>query len=133
MPAQNKTLAVDGGGKYPVPQYFNPLTDTFEPLHGRDGASDVNVKGSSAIKDGVISISAPGVRVQLPNIPCREITVIARKNNTGTIYVGSETVSANSFAAELDKKDAITLPVSNASMLWIDASVAGEGISYVAL
>ncbi|AEI39787.1 hypothetical protein KNP414_01220 [Paenibacillus mucilaginosus KNP414] len=59
--------------------------------------------------------------------------MIARKNNTGTIYVGSETVSASSFAAELDKKDAITLPVSNASMLWIDASVAGEGISYVAL
>ncbi|MCG7217357.1 hypothetical protein [Paenibacillus mucilaginosus] len=133
MPANNKLLITDGSAKNPAPQYFNPVTDTFEALQGRDGASDVNLKGSSAIKDGVISVSAPGVRVQLPNIPCREITVIARKNNTGTIYVGSETVSASSFAAELDKKDAITLPVSNASMLWIDASVAGEGISYVAL
>ncbi|AFC28397.1 hypothetical protein PM3016_1472 [Paenibacillus mucilaginosus 3016] len=132
MPAHSKSLYRDGA-QLPAPQYFNPVTDSYEPLHGANGASDVNVKGSSAIKDGVLSVSAPGVRVQLPNIPCREVTVIARKNNIGTIYVGSETVSASSFAAELDKKDAITLPVSNASMLWIDASVAGEGISYVAL
>lgn len=85
------------------------------------------------IQGGLVNVPSAGTRVRLPNIPCREITIIARKTNTGSIYVGGPDVSSSKFGAELEARDSITLPVNNANMIYIDAEYSREGISYVTL
>jgi hypothetical protein len=40
-----RELLRDVDGK-PIPQYYNPTTDAFEPLHGSGNASDVKLTGS---------------------------------------------------------------------------------------
>lgn len=97
------------------------------------GIKRVVLTGSNALKHGLVSVSTPGQRVQLPNVPCHEVTVIARRTNTGSIYVGGPDVSANSFGVELEAKESFTFTVNNLNVIYIDASVSGEGISYVAV
>jgi len=89
--------------------------------------------GSSTISGAVVNVTTAGSRVQLPDIDCREVTVIAKRTNTGSIYVGGVNVSSSIYGAELRPRDSITLSLSNANMIYIDAAVNGEGISYVAI
>ena len=92
---------------------------------------DVQVTGSNVVNADVQNVTTAGTRVQLPSITCREITLIGKRANTGYIYVGGSDVSDTVYGAELAALDSITIAVENANMLYIDASVSGEGISYV--
>lgn len=56
MPYDSKILITDREKK-PVPQYFNPITDQYEVLIGRDGANSFIEKGR-IVKDAFNS-SAP--------------------------------------------------------------------------
>lgn len=83
-----------------------------------------------AVFSGQTSVTTPGVRVQLPDVPCRAATLCARPSNTGNVFVGAELVnSANGYirspGASLD------LAIDNLRRLYIDAAVAGEGISWL--
>lgn len=93
----------------------------------------VSLSGSIALKGAVQNVTTAGTRVQLPNYACREVTIVAKKGNTGSIFVGGSDVSSTVFGAELSAKDSVTLAVSNTDLIYIDASVNGEGISYVAV
>lgn len=117
----------------PIPQYYNPDIDNNEPLKGANGAGFVQQIGSGSLKGAHLTVVDAGARVQLPNYPCREVTIIGLSSNTGSIYVGGNDVSSTVFGAELSAKDSITLAVNNTSLIWIDASVSLEGVSYVAL
>ena len=101
---------------------------------------NANLKGilkytiGSVINIGnVLSITTAGTRVQLPNIACREVTIIAKRTNTGYIYVGGSDVSPTVYGIELATKDRFTYKVVNANQIYIDASVSGEGISYIVI
>ncbi len=90
--------------------------------------------GSLANLTGALAtVTTATTRVQLPDVACREITIIAKRANNGYIYVGGSDVAAAKYGAELAAKDSITLAVANANQIYIDASVSGEGISYVAI
>ncbi len=89
--------------------------------------------GSSTLKGAIQNVGTSGTRVQLPNFPCREITIIAKKANTGSIYVGGSDVTASVYGVELKANESFMFVVNNANLIWIDASVSGEGVSYVAL
>lgn len=89
--------------------------------------------GSDVLQGKVQNVTTAGTRIQLPNYPCREVTVIAKRGNTGSIYVGGNDVSSTVYGVELQSLDSFTFQVSNTSVIWIDASVSGEGISYVAI
>ncbi|MCZ8520113.1 MULTISPECIES: hypothetical protein [Paenibacillus] len=89
-----------------------------------------NLLYSSNFKSNVVKVQTPGTRVQLPDIPCKEITIIALRSNTGSIFVGDSTVSSTVFGAEFLQRDGLTFVVNNASEFYIDASVAGEGVSF---
>ena len=95
--------------------------------------ANVQLTGSSLAVANVQNVTTAGTRVQLSSVACREITIIAKRANTGYIYVGGVTVSSTVYGAELEAKDSITIPVSNADEIYIDSSVSGEGISYVAV
>lgn len=91
------------------------------------------ISGSLINICNVVGVTTAGTRVQLPNMPCTEVTIIARRLNIGYIYAGMSNVSSLSFGVELAAKESFTFGVSNLNMIYIDASVSGEGISYVAL
>ncbi|CRF28964.1 Uncharacterised protein [Mycobacterium tuberculosis] len=98
-----------------------------------DGSRLVKLMGSYALKGNVLNVTTAGTRVQLPDYPCREVTIIARRGNTGSIFAGGSDVSSSVYGVELQAKDNFTFAVSNTNLIWIDASVSGEGISYVAI
>ena len=100
-----------------------------------DGKAKVvaELSGSNVEAAAVVNVTVAGTRQQLPDKACREVTIIAKRGNTGYIYVGKDDVSSTVFGAELGELDSITLEVSNTNEIYIDASVSGEGISYVAI
>ena len=92
-----------------------------------------SIVGSLTNVGNVLAVTTAGTRVQLPNITCHEVTVIARRLNTGYIYAGDVNVSATVFGIELASKESYTFAVANANQVWIDSSISGGGISYVAI
>jgi hypothetical protein len=102
-------------------------------VNGTDTVSKpkVTITGGDSLTGKLANVTTAGTKIQLANISCREVTVIARKGNTGSIYVGGSDVSSILFGVELQANESFTFSVSNASLIYIDSSVSGEGISYV--
>ena len=76
------------------------------------------------------TVTTAGTRVQLANHACLSVTVKARSNNTGLIYVGDVTVtSSNGF--ELSAGESVSFVIDNTNRLYIDSSVNGEGTSSI--
>lgn len=101
---------------------------------GIDPANNLmQLSGSILAEAKVVNVTLAGTKQQLDDKPCHEVTIIAKRDNTGYIYVGKSTVSSTVYGAELGELDSITLEVSNTNEIYIDASVSGEGISYVAI
>ena len=94
----------------------------------------MKLTGSIVAITGIIqNVTTAGTRVQLPSVSCREVTIIAKRINSGYIYAGGSNVSSTVYGVELSAKESYTFAVANVNQIWIDASVSGEGISYVAI
>jgi len=78
------------------------------------------------------SVTTPGRRVQLPDVPCRGATLRARTTNTGNVFLGDARVnSANGYI--MTPGAAVDLAIDNLRRLYIDAAVANEGVSWLVL
>ncbi|MNS68125.1 hypothetical protein D3C71_1182930 [compost metagenome] len=132
MPYSSKPLVKSGDGSI-APQYFNPTADQFESVEGKNGAINMNVTSANSLLGAIQNVTTAGNRVQLPNIPCREVTVIAKRGNTGYIYLGGSDVSSTVYGVELAAKESYTFMVSNANLIYVNANVSGEGVSYIVL
>lgn len=104
-----------------------PTTD------GTDFFVPVREQGSEALTANVQNVTTAGTAVQLPNVPCRKVMIIAKRANTGYIYVGGSNVTSSVYGAELGAKDSMVIEVSNANLLYLNSSVNGEGVSYFAI
>ena len=93
------------------------------------------IAGSPTMVGNTIRVATPSIRVQLPNIPCHEVTLVALRLNTGYIFVGDSSVYGyvGTYGVELASRDSFTFAVSNANQLWLDCTVGNEGVSYVAI
>lgn len=91
------------------------------------------ISGSNSIKCAIQTVTTAGTRVQLPNYPCREVTVIAKKTNTGSVFIGGSDVSSSVYGVQLAVNESFTFSISNTDIIYIDSSVSGEGVSYVAV
>lgn len=78
------------------------------------------------------TVTSAGTAVQLQTQPCKSVTVKALAGNTGKIYVGDNVVSSSN-GLELEAGDAVNLAIDNVNRLWIDSSVNGEGVSWLAV
>lgn len=87
-------------------------------------------RGASILAgQGQTDVANAGTRVSLTTTKTRVVNIRAKKENTGKIFVGGQTVSsANGYILEADQF--IEMPI-DASILYIDASVNGEGVSWV--
>lgn len=97
------------------------------------GTLNTTLSGSNLKEATTVNVLVAGTRVQLPDLVCSQVMIIAKRGNTGYIYVGGDDVSATVYGADLGELDCVVLPVSNTNEIYIDASVSGEGISYVAI
>lgn len=68
---------------------------------------------------------------------CRMVAVTARPGNTGPVAYGMGNAVRATAGAEigalLAAGGSVSLPVADVSLVWIDAKVAGEGVSFTYL
>lgn len=89
-----------------------------------------------AFTHGQKDVTTTGTAEQLPDVAVPdgfELVVQAKPDNSGNIFIGNSKANAESTTARfeyLDAGDAITLKVTNANLVWIDASASGDGICY---
>jgi hypothetical protein len=84
----------------------------------------------SAVYTGRVTVPIAGSRVQLPDLPCRSVTIRALATNAGDIYFGNELVdSGRGFP--LAAGDCLDLAIDNLRRLYIDAANNGDGIAYL--
>lgn len=89
----------------------------------------VTAAASASFGSGRATVATAGTRVQLASQACTSVTVKAGRDNSNTAYVGGSGVtSANGY--ELDPGDTLTVDVSNTSLVWVDAAVSGDHVTY---
>jgi hypothetical protein len=125
----------------------NPVLGAGTAIAGKFGidqttpgtTNGVLTLGSSSGSHGIAHVVTPGTAVQLPAAPCRKVTLIGLAKNVGSaiaitgsnrVYTGFTTVSATNYGVALAADMPVTYEVSNANLIWIDADVANEGVSY---
>ena len=88
------------------------------------------------IADGHKAVTTAGTAVALvsASTPCRLVVINAKPENTDTVVVGASTVVAASGTRRgisLIPGQSVTLRVTDLNVLYLDAVVSGEGVSYV--
>ena len=88
---------------------------------------------ATAIQNGQKTVTTAGTRVALASSTAitHSVTIKALHGNSGWIYVGNSSV-ASSNGLVLDAGESCEIEVANLSTVYIDSSVNGEGVSYVA-
>lgn len=123
---KGQPMILDANGKT-APQYYDTETGQFVLSDG-----SVSIRGNSQVLQGVVNVTTAGTRVRLAvDQACKEVLIIAKRTNAGFIYVGNASVSSTAYGAELAAGEAVTIPIKNLNLVYIDASVSGEGVSYV--
>ena len=100
----------------------------------RDGVRLAGV--SDSVADGRKVVASAGTRVQFDPLVCRTASITAELGNTGVIVVGGPTVVAASgtrSGTPLSAGDTAIAAVSNMNLLYMDATVSGEGVTFTVL
>lgn len=94
---------------------------------------DPSVAGGQGEK--VLAAAATPETIVAASTPCRMLIITAKPTNTDKIAYGfSNAVNANgSNGALLAAGQSVSLPVADALLIWLDAAVNGEGVSYTYL
>lgn len=87
-----------------------------------------------SVGDGSKTVTTPGTAVTLAAAqPCSEVVVTAKTNNVGIVVVGGSSVVAaegSRRGTPLGAGDAMSLEIDDLSKVYIDATNAGEGVTY---
>lgn len=99
-------------------------------------ASSSTAFNFSGLQTAQKSVAVPGTGEQLPNLAVPQgssLIVRARKSNTQNVYLGSSKANAenHALAFTLAPGEAVSLDIVNASLGWIDADVAAEGVALI--
>lgn len=78
-----------------------------------------------------VTTAGTAVQITTTNTGIHTVVVRAKIANTGKIYVGASTVSSTT-GLELGPGDAITVTTGNLANIYLDCSVSGEGVTYLA-
>jgi hypothetical protein len=97
-------------------------------------AQRVEIPPATFILNGQSTVTTAGTQVQLNSTSTGVVTVSikALSTNTGVIYVGDSNVSSSN-GRELQIGESIDIDIANLNLIYIDSSVNGEGVSYVAV
>lgn len=89
---------------------------------------------ASTLTDGRKTVTTPTTAVALrASLACRWVCVTALKTNTSQVNVGGASVLAtlgSETGQPLGAGDSVTIPVNDAAKVFVDARVAGEGVTF---
>lgn len=89
---------------------------------------------AGTLTDGRKTVAAPGTAVALrATLACKWVCVTALKTNSSQVNVGGSGALATigaSTGQPLDAGESVTIPVNDAAKVFVDARVAGEGVSF---
>jgi len=94
---------------------------------------NVDVVNATGVVNGVKTVTTAGTAVALGTTQVvKGVLIKALRTNTGLIYVGSSSVSsANGF--QLYRESAVYIDTDDIVNIYINSSVNGEGVSYIAI
>lgn len=83
----------------------------------------------------VLTAAATPEQLVGASTPCRSVVIAAKPGNTGRIAYGfTNSVNADGTnGAFLAANEKVSLPVADLQLVWLDAAVDGEGVSYTFL
>jgi hypothetical protein len=112
---------------------YNPDTQSYDRVQiGSDGklTTDDTASVPTTPTSGRTLVTTAGTRVQLATGTITSVTIKALSSNTGTIYIGTSTVTAtNGF--QLGAGESVSMDIGTLGVLYIDSSVNGEGVTYL--
>ncbi|MGF9711634.1 hypothetical protein [Paenibacillus naphthalenovorans] len=117
MAYNTRNIAKDGSNQ-PVPQYYNPTADAFEPVQGSNGASNVQLTGSN-VKDA-FSGSANVTKNYLPPeypTPMRGFSLVNDGAPDVTFTIGGKTITVKqneTFDGLFDPFTSVTVTATGA-------------------
>jgi len=127
----NTLAGAPGGIDYTA--QLNAIINALAALSG--GVSPI--ANRPALITGQKNVTTAGTAVQLPDIKVPDgfkVIIMAKPSNTGYIYLGTSKVAAEDSSSRFDRLeagDSIALQITTLKLVWCDASVSGEGISYI--
>lgn len=132
----NTTFASTQSGTWTVQPGNTPNTTAWkvdgsavtQPVSGTITA---NPTSPATILNGQKLVTTAGTRVTLASsTTIKSVTIKALSTNTGIVYVGNATVSSSN-GLQLVAGDSVSLDISNLATINLDASVSGEGATYL--
>lgn len=115
----------------PAPPELAPLASRLDALIAG------LVENLTTFQTGQKDVTTAGEPEQLDDFPIPagfKLTVIAKTGNTGYIYLGKDKGDCANNSRRFDGLEAgvaVSLRVRNANAVWVDASVDGEGVSWI--
>lgn len=105
-----------------------PVTGTFW-----QATQPISITPPSTIYNGSKDVATAGMQVVLAASQAilAGVTVKAKSDNTGIIFVGNAGVTANN-GFELEAGESIFLKVANLNTVHLDVSVDGDGVTFIA-
>lgn len=125
------SIAVSGGESSADSSVVLPVK--IDSVTGRLLTSTVSVVAvPSSVLNGSVVVTTGGTAVALAvSTTITSVVVKAKYGNTGTIYIGNATVDSSN-GVELQAGDAISIDIDDLAKVYVDASVNGEGVDYLA-
>lgn len=137
--APNTAATIAGLNVYPARYMATPptITDTFTTPLLTDNKANLKITAvadiPTAITAGQQTVTTPGTAVALAaSTACKSVIVCALLGNTSTINVGGSTVDyLTNPGVPLYPGDSIPIAIDDLAKVFIDATVALEGASFV--
>ena len=88
---------------------------------------------AATLRNGQKYVATAGTQVALASstVIYHSVTIMSQSGNSGWIYIGDSSVSS-STGYILDAGDTVEIKIANLSTIYVDSSVNGEGVSYIA-
>jgi hypothetical protein len=92
---------------------------------------------NTTVSDGRKVVTTAGTRVALASsTACKEVVITAETDNTGIVAVGAAATVVATIATRtgvpLAAGDSITLQIDNLADIGLDATVSGDGVTFMA-
>lgn len=145
--ADNVAITAGSGTSIATDQNGSDHVQIMKVTYGADGSftlvSPTNpfpvsvTSSNSTITDGRKIVTTAGTRVALASsTACKEVVITAELDNTGVVAVGAAATVVASLSTRtgvpLNAGDSIVLQIDNLADVGLDATVSGDGVTYVA-
>ena len=145
--ADNVAITAGSGPSIKTDQDGSDHVQIMKVTYGADGSFTlvsptnpfpVSVTSSNAtMTDGRKVVTTAGTRVALASsTACKEVVITAETDNTGIVAVGAAATVVATIATRtgvpLAAGDSIVLQIDNLADIGLDATVSGDGVTFMA-